>query len=247
MPTNLANGTVNLGSHTPSIVRIAMLDTDCSPVQGADSGFVTTALVTGQADPVVVEGTVIEPKLANGEFAFRVEKPDRITRYDIQADFAFRDYEMFRALFGGSLLLGAAGGPYAGKVVGHAMPNDQEGVNQNGVYLEIITLAAYEDLGDCVPALAGGPGATAPYAIGHIFGKVKCVPGTKNFGEDAHMVSFTGKATPNPALFNGPWNDYPAAGYMQRSPHIEVVYSKAQYDAIAARIAVGLQALPAVS
>ena len=58
-----------------------------------------------------------------------------------------------------------------------------------------------------------------PYA-GHIFGKVLMTLGDRTFENDIANVSFTGKAFQNPDLFNGPWNDWPGAGYIPTAPYV---------------------------
>jgi hypothetical protein len=60
-------------------------------------------------------------------------------------------------------------------------------------------------------------------------------------------VPCTGRATSNPALFNGPWNDWVGDGYIPNSPSVEVQYSRAEYEAIAAVARCGFQTLPAAS
>lgn len=240
MASNLAS-TVNIGVHSACIVRMAALDADCSPLQGVDSGIVTAGLVTLTGSPVVEEGTAIEPKLACGDYAFRVEKPDRIKRYDLTGEFIFHDHEAMALMFGGSTVVAKAASPYATKVIGHAMPSVDQGLGTIGVYLEVIQLVAFEDQGECAP------NATAPYALGTIFGRCAFTPGDSAFTEEAASVTFTAKANENPNLFDGPWNDWPGTGYVPKSPKIEVLYNKAQYDAIANLARAGYQSLPTAS
>lgn len=240
MASNLAS-TINIGVHSACIVRMAKLDTDCSPLQGADQGIITAGLVTLTASPVVEEGSQIEPKLACGDYGFRVEKTDRIKRYDLSGEFLFHDHEAMLMMFGGSTIVAKAATPYVGKVIGHAMPSTDDGIATVGVYLEVIQLVAYQDLGECAAT------TTAPYAMGTIFGRTRFVPGDATFTEEAASVTFTAKASENPNLFDGPWNDYPGSTYIPRSPKVEVLYSKTQYDAIATLARAGYQTLPTAS
>lgn len=240
MATNLAGG-VCIAELQACIVRAAALDSDCTPTGGTNGGIVTAGLVTLTADPDVEEGTVYEQKNACGDILFTYEKDDVIKRYNISGEFGFSDFEMMALLFGGTAVLGKAGGDFAGKVIGYA-DRLYTAARRNGVYLEVITTAIGQGAGDCVIS-----GTGAPAAIGHIFGKVKLAPGSLNFADDIKRIAFTGKGTNNPNLFNGPWNDYPGAGYAANSPHIAVGYTAAEYAAIVATVQCGYKDLPAGS
>ena len=237
---NLAGG-VAIGQLNACIVRAARLDSDCSPTGGANGGIVTAGLVTLNADPDIEEGTVFEPKNACGDIMFTYEQEDKIKRYNFTGEFGFHDYEMMALLLGGTTILGKAGGDFAGEVIGYA-DRLYSAAPRNGVYLEIITDAIYAGAGDCVAA----DGST-PAAVGHIFGKVKLQRSASNFANEVKLLTFAGKGTNNPNLFNGPWNDYPGAGYIPNSPYVEVGYTQAEYDAILANVADGYQTIPAGS
>lgn len=232
---------INIGELNACIVRAARLDADCSPTGGTATGIVTAGLVTMTASPIVAEGTQLVQKNACGNTLFTVNQDDKINGYTFTGEFGFSDFEMMAMLFGGSTILGAAGGPFAGKVMGYADPN-YNAPTRNGVYLEVITTTVAEGAGDCVSSTG-----SVPVAIGHIFGKVKLTPGDQNFTNDIKRITFSGKGANNPAIFDGPWNDYPGAGYAPNSPHIAVGYSQTQYNAIAAAVAVGFVDTPAGS
>lgn len=234
MATNLAGG-VCIGELQACIVRAAALDADCSPTGGTNGGIVTAGLVTMTADPDIEEGTVYEQKNACGDILFTYEKDSVVKRYNVSGEFGFSDFEMMALLFGGTTILGKAGGSFAGKVVGYA-DRLYTAARRNGVYLEVITTAITQGAGDCVVS-----GTGAPAAIGHIFGKARLTPGSINFADDIKRVAFTGKATNNPNLFDGPFNDYPGAGYTPNSPHVAVGYSAAEYAVILATVGCGLQ------
>lgn len=240
MATNLA-GDVCIGELQACIVRAAALDSDCTIVGGTNGGIVTAGLVTLTADPDVEEGTVYEQKNACGSILFTYENDDIVKRYNLSGEFGFSDFEMMALLFGGTTILGKVGGDFAGKVIGMSERLYTAG-RRNGVYLEVITTAIAQGAGDCVVS-----GAGSPAAIGHIFGKVRLTPGSLNFADDIKRVAFTGKATNNPNLFDGPWNDYPGAGYAPNSPHIAVGYSSTEYAAILDEVSCGYADIPAGS
>lgn len=240
MSSNLAGG-VNIGSLQACILRAALLDSDCTPTGGVNGGIVTAGLVTMTADPDVEEGTIYEQKNACGDFLFTFEKDDVVKRYNLSGELGFLDAEFGALAFGGSTILGAAGGDFAGKVIGYA-DRLYTAAQRNGIYLEVITTAIVEGAGNCT-----APNNAAPYAIGHVFGKAKLTPGSKDFSDDIMRVTFTGKSTNNPNLYNGPWNDYPGVGYAPNAPYFWVGYSKDEYDAIAAAVAPGFVDLPSGS
>lgn len=240
MPTNLAGG-INIGQFSACIFRVAKLDTDCSPLGGNNSGWVSTGLVTMTATPDIQEGTVFEPTTGCGDIGYTFERADKIKRWNLSGEFLFFDPEGSEIMFGGETILGAPGGDFAGQVIGYATPGPNSPAN-NGVYLEVITQAVGEGAGDCVSS-----GGGFPTYFGHIFGKVKLTPGERTFEDDVARQAFTGKASQNPALFNGPWNDYPGAGYIKTTPYQYVGYSADEYALILAAAGAGYVDLPAGS
>ena len=236
---NLAGG-INLGISSTCIVRGARLDADCSVTGGANGGFVTIALMTGTADPEVEEQTAKEPKTACGTTLFSVRKRDLIKGWNLSGDIGFWDFEAMSLMFGGSTVLGESGGDFAGEVIGYADPNFEDTPAQ-GIYFEIITTTAAEGSGDCIAS------GTAPVAFGFIYPKVSFTPGSTSYQDDVTVMSFTGKSTKNPNLYNGPWNDFPGAGYIPNSPRVIVGYTQTEYDAILAAVAPGFVTLPAGS
>ena len=237
MSSNLA-GSLNIGTLQACILRAAALDSDCSVVGGTNGGIVTAGLVTMTADPDVEEGTTYEQKNGCGDLLFTYEKDDVIKRYNLSGEFGFMDWEFMALVFGGTTLLGKSGGDFAGKVIGYA-DRLYTAAQRNGVYLEVITTAIAEGAGSCTIA-----GSTTPVAIGHVFGKTKLVPGSKDFGDDIMRLTFAGKSTNNPNLYDGPWNDYPGAGYIPNTPYFQIGYTQAEYDAIAAAVGAGYVDLP---
>lgn len=240
MATNLA-GPINIGELNACVVRAARLDADCSPTGGVSTGIITAALVTMTASPVVAEGTAFTQKNACGNTMFTVNQDDKINGYTFTGEFGFSDFEMMSMLFGGSTILGRAAGSFAGKVIGYADPL-YNAPTRNGVYLEVITTTVAEGAGDCISSTG-----SVPVALGHIFGKVKLTPGDLNFQNDIKRITFTGKGVNNPALFDGPWNDYPGAGYIPNTAHLAVGYSQTEYNAILAAVTVGFTDTPAGS
>ena len=234
-------GDVCIGQRNVCILRAAKLDPDCSPKGGANSGIVTVGIVTMTASAEVEEGTVFEPKTGCGDIAFTVSDPDVVKRFNLTGELLFHDVEMFEVLFGGTLVVGKTGGSFVGMNIGWGSPGPDSD-RSNGIYLEVISQNVGQGFGDCAAATGG----FAPYA-GHVFGKVLMTLGDRTFENDVANVAFTGKAFQNPALFNGPWNDWPGNGYIPTSPYVTVGYTQVEYDAILAQAGCGYVTLPAGS
>jgi len=241
MATNLA-GDVCIGQHSVCLLRVAALAADCSPAGGADSGIVSVGLVTLTATPDVQEGRVFEPVNGCGSPLWTYEEADVIKRYNLTGEIGYHDLEMKYLLFGGRLITGhASASDFPNKTIGHAVPHFTDAAT-NGVYLEAIVRNVSAESGEC-----SADGEDVPYATGYIFGKAKLTPGDMTLESAEQNVTFTGRATGNPSLYNGPWNDYPGSEYIPNSPKIEIQYSRAEYDAIAAVARCGFQTLPAAS
>ena len=237
MTTNLAGG-INLGQLNACVVRAARLNANCVPTGGVNGGIVTAGFMTLTAEPDVEEGQVFEPKNGCGALLYTYEDEVRVKRYNLSGEIGLFDYEMMALLFGGSLVLGKAAGTYAGKVIGYA-DKAYDAAPGNGVYLEVIVQNVQPGAGACIST-----SAVAPVATGYIFGRAKLYPGTQNFENDVKRVTFTGKASANQNLFNGPWNDYPGSGYIPAVGLSSVGYSQTEYDAIVATITPGYRDLP---
>lgn len=240
MPSNLPT-TDNVGETGVCLIRVARLASDCSPLGGNGSGYVTAGIIDFTATPDIEEGTTIAPTTGCGVTAYRKIRQDRLNGFNISGNLIFFDYEGMFQMFGGTLILGASGGDFAGEVIGWAAPN-YDAAESNGVYLEVISQRIAEGAGDCITSGGGRPTYT-----GHIFGKVLLTPGEISMSDAEIPLPFTGKATANPNLFDGPWNDFPGEGYIPTSPYIPVGYSDSEYQAILATAAAGSQDLPAAS
>lgn len=232
-------GNICVGQHSVCIIRAALLDADCSPTGGVDSGFITTGIITATASPELQEGQTFEPVNGCGDIAWTYETPDKIRKMNLTGELAFFDHELMVLMFGGSLVVGDTGTGFDGDNMGWAAPNYTDAA-PDPLYVEFITKTAGEGVGEC----DSGGGTFPPY-VGHIFGKSRFVPGDRTFAAEAATVAFTGFSVANPSLADGPWDDWPGTGDIPTSPYIQVSYSQSEYDAIAALAACGYQTLPA--
>lgn len=237
MASNLAGETC-IGQHSTCLLRAASLSADCSVVGGADSGIITTGIVTATYTPEYTDTRTIEPLNGCGDPLYSFVQPGKLRRGTIAGEIGFHDWEMKKILFGGTLVIGKAGGPFAGEVIGWSAPGFDDPV-PDPVYLEIIVKNVSAELGEC--ASAENP---FPTNTGYIFGKCRLTIDAHTFNDDALMVPFTGTAEANPNLVFGPWNDWPGEGVVPNSPMVEAGYSQAEWEAIAGAAACGYQLLP---
>jgi hypothetical protein len=223
------------------LFRVARLASDCSPLGGNGSGYITTGIIDFTATPEIEEGQTLAPKNGCGTVIYRKIRQDRTVGYNVSGNLAFYDPEGKFQMFGGSVIYGAAGGDFENEVIGWAGPN-YDAPESPGVYLEVITQRVGEGAGDCIES-----GTDRPTWQGFIFGKSLLVPGEVSLQDDVVNMPFTGKTSGNPNLFDGPWNDWPGQGYIPNSPNVEIGYTDAQFDAILATAAAGQADLPTAS
>lgn len=232
-------GDICVGEHSVCLVRAAVLDTDCTTVGGADSGIVTTGIITATATPEFIDGASFEPLNGCGKIAWAYETRSQIRRYTLSGELTYFDHEAMAILFGGDLIVGDAGTGFPGDNIGWASPFYTDDAEPAPVYLEFITLTVGQDVGDC-----GNPGSPFPAAVGHIFPKTTLNPGERTMEFDAATLAFDGSSVNNPNIGNGPWNDWPGVGNIPNTGYIRVSYSQDEYDAIADLAACGFQSTP---
>lgn len=238
MASNLAGG-VCIGQHSTCVLRAATLNPDCTVVGGTNSGVVTSGIVTATYTPEYTDTRTIEPLNGCGLPMFSFIEPGRLRRGTIAGEIGFHDWEMMKILFGGNVILGKAGGDFAGKVIGWAAPGFDDPV-PDPVYLEVIVKNASAESGECT-----SDDNPFPVYTGHIFGKVRLTIDATTFNDQELMVPFTGTAEANPNLVFGPWGDWPGTGVVANSPRIEVGYSQDEWEDILADVACGYATLPA--
>jgi len=214
MATNLVGG-LCLFEKNVCVIRVARLNSDCSPSVGVNNAAVTTGIVTMTRSAEIEEGQEFNFKNGCGDLVAYAADADKIKRFNLTGDLLTMDYEFFEIMFGGSVLVSDVGEEYAGKNFGYARPIGT--VSGNGVSLEVWTQAVFGVGGGCT-TVSGAPGW-----VRHVFPRVTFVEGDRVFENDIAKVSFTGKAFANPAWGNGAFNDYPGvynSGYTN-SAHFE--------------------------
>lgn len=241
MATNLAGGKC-IAHRNACLLRVGRLDSLCAPVYGADNGILTTALVTLTASAEIEVGAEDLRKNACGTVLVNVKKQDKIKRRNLTGEMVFYDYEAFEIMFGGEVLHGAAGLPWAGEVSGYAEPGP-DSPDLDPISLEVVVENAFGGQGTC-----SATGSDAPVYTGIIFPKVFLTRGDVTIQEGAINVAFTGTSEPNPAYFTGPWrdwDDYSAEPFPDYSSMVEIGYDALPLVGLTAGC--GYQTTPAAS
>lgn len=234
-------GDICVGQHSVCLVRAALLGPNCVPVGGVDAGIITTGIVTATASPEMIDGASFEPLTGCGDIAWTYETRDKIRRWTLSGELSYFDHEAMEILFGGDVIVGDTGTPFAGDNIGWASPwyTDEE---PPSVYLEFITKTAGQGVGDCA-----APDDPFPGYVGHIFPKASLVPGDRTFEFDVATLAFDGFSVANPNLDDGPWGDFPGTGGIPTTGYLQVSYSNEQYAAMLEDAACGYATLPAFS
>ncbi len=202
MASNLAGGAC-LGQFRACLLRIAKLNSDCTPAGGADNKVITSALVTMTMTPNVTEGKVYESRSGCGARNFRVRGQDTVDQLDLTGQLSFFDYEMMKMLFGGELILGDVGTPYAGKVIGWSAPAGDTTTSAL-VALEVVVQNATGEGGDCINT------TESPAYTGHWFPRAQLRYNDRTFEDEVANLTFTGYSVSNPNLHD-PFGDWPGA------------------------------------
>jgi len=243
MATNLAGG-VCIGHYDVCLVRVGRLDALCAPVYGADNGVISSAIVSLTAGPEIEAGAEVLQKNGCGAILINVKKQDKIKRRNLTGVIGLHDYEMFELMFGGGLLTGAAGTPWAGEVSGYAEPGPDSD-DRNPISFEVVVRNAIQGQGQCQAA-----GETSPSYTGYIFPKAFLTRGDVEIVEGIQVVNFTGTSEPNPAYFTGPfrdWDDYAAETFPDYSSMVEIGYDELPLAGIVGAPDCGYQTTPASS
>jgi hypothetical protein len=240
MASNLP-GDICVGQHSVCIIRAALLNDNCAPAGGTDSGIITTGIITATASPELLEGQTFEQVDGCGDIAWTYSTPSKIRRFNLTGELTYFDHEAMQLIFGGSVIVGGSTSDFTGDSIGWAAPNYTDAAPDQ-LYVEFITKVTGAGIGECSVG-----GSAIPAAVGHIFGKSRFVPGDRTFAAEAATLAFTATNEANPNLGAGPWRDFPGVGSMPNSPYFQVSYSQAEYDAIADLAACGYVTLPAGS
>lgn len=175
-------------------VRVARLDGAGVPDPGADSLYVSDALIQLVANPVYEAGDEFTQKNACGNLCLNFKDQDKLRRVDVTLQLCTPDPELSELLSGGVVLTDGA-------AVGYGAPRIGVSSTPNGASIELWTKRVDTD---------GNLDDVFPYAW-WVFPKVHLRPDSRTFENNPVNNQFTGFATENPNWFDGPVNDWPVA------------------------------------
>lgn len=238
MATNLAGGGQCIGMHSVCVLRAAILDPDCTPQGGVNSGIVTVGIVTATITPEYRDERRLEPTTGCGDIAWSYSELGEMLRATISGELVYHDEEAHQVLFGGTPIIGRDGTGFPGKTIGWA-PETGSGSSRKSVYLELITKSVSAEAGDCQVV-----GSEFPTYKGWVLPKATLNMGAVTLNDQAINVPFEGFSVKNPTLVRGPWNDYPGVGAIPVAPYFTVGYSQSEYEAILEDAGCGFVDLP---
>ncbi len=186
------------GSIQACATRWADVDAAGTPQAGADTGYVTDALIQLGVGVELEPGADITQKNGCGAVCQAFKEPDRIKRVTLSATFCELDSELVQLLVGGSVLVNGSS-----EAIGYELPTVDDTPKAGGV-LEVWS-KAWD--GDSQAVLS----ANAQY-FHFVFSHAKFSPGDFTI-EEENFVTFpvNGFSTPNTSLAtDGPFNDWPA-------------------------------------
>lgn len=181
------------GSLQVCAARFARLDTDGTPLIGADNMLITKDLATVSYSFELTEGEDFEQKNACGDISVAYKEQDRIKRVNLGYTSTKPAPELHYFLFGGELIYDAPGGD----VIGYVPPGTGENPNPNGVSAEFFTKAIVD----------GAQAADLPWWWWP-FVRTRWVPSDRSMGNEVHTAPFTGYTEMNENWAPGPAADW---------------------------------------
>lgn len=185
-------------------LRVALLDGNGSPDDGAANGYVTDAIINAKLGVEVEEGDEFTIKNGCGAICAQYKDDDRVKGATIGLELCHLDAYLISLLTGGSRILDL-GGAGSGDTIGYELPGT-DGSNP-GVCLELWS-KAWNGAALATPAFAGG--STAVY-FHFVLPLTKFQLGELTLENGILKVPANGFGRENPRITsNGPFDDWPA-------------------------------------
>lgn len=175
-------------------MRVARLDASGVPDPGADSLYVSDALIRLVMTPVFETGDEFTVKSACGDVCLNFKDQDRFKRVDLTVEICTPDPELSELLSGGTVLTDGA-------AVGYAAPEVGVAPTPNGASIEVWTKRVDVD---------GAIDATFPYAW-WVLPRTYLRPDARTFENGPLNNVFSGYGIENSNWFDGPANDWPVS------------------------------------
>ena len=193
------------GSLQTVALRVAQLDVNGSPDDGAANGYVTDAVIDVTLGADIEEGDEFVLKNGSGAICQTYRGCDRMKRATIEMNLCQLDAELLQLLIGGSVIRDLSGAG-VGDAIGYEVA-DVDDACPYGVCLELWTLA-WDGSEQATPPFAGGN--TIVYWH-FVLPRAKFQIGDLTIENDFLTVPVTGFSEANSRVTsNGPFNDWPA-------------------------------------
>lgn len=183
-------------------MRVALLDANGAPDDGADHLAVSDSLINVGYSVVVEEGAEFSQKNGCGVTCVQYQGQDRIKAVNLTMELCHLDFELL-ALMTGASLVSEAGRPN----IGTALPAVDADLTRR-VSLEVWSYAWDGDQ----QAIDTTGGSDALY-IRTVFPSTSWVEGDRTYEEGITRITLTGKGRSNSNFGNGPGNDLPWGAY----------------------------------
>jgi len=210
-----------IGQYQPALLVFTRLDSDCTPLTGANDQVRSACFTSVTASPQYDDGQEFGRAAANGSRCWYVRDCDKFKQINLGATLLTWDMEMIELVTGSDLVLGDAGGPRAGDSVGFAMPGSDADC-PDGTSTEVYTKAAFGTGGICSPAEAD-----APLYVRHLFPFNRWRFGdiTLDDNTDGITLPLTGFGLQNSNWGDGPNNDWEGEGGVAAGTPYTAVFS----------------------
>ena len=184
-------------------LRVAALDANGSPDNGAANGYVSDALIEATVSLELEEGDDFTVKNGCGAICQQFRDCDRLKSLSFELQLCHLDAELISLMTGASLITDLSGGG-AGDAIGLEFPGIDDAC-PNGVSLELWS-KAWDQSSQATPPFAGG--GTNVY-FHFVFPRTKWTIGELKFENDFMRVPITGIGEENPRITsNGPFDDW---------------------------------------
>lgn len=189
------------GSIQACRLRIGALDDSGAPDPGLTNLVVTDALIQVQTSYEIETGQEFTQKNGCGEICQTFKEEDKIKRVNLELQLCQLDYELLVLMLGATAINGTDLVSAGSAVIGYDLPSSTAGTS-NGVSMEAWT-KAWD--GGSQPNSFGGD----PLYHHFVWPKTTWVPGQRTLQSGILVVPLTGIGTENPAIGDGPANDFP--------------------------------------
>jgi hypothetical protein len=210
-----------IGQLQPQMLVFTRLDTDCTPLTGADDQVRSACFAQMTASPQYDDGQEFGRRAANGVRCWYVRDCDKFKQIDLTAQLITWDMELVELVTSSELQVGKTGGTWDGDAIGFAMPGIDASC-PTGVSTETYTKAAFGAGGFCASSESD-----APTYIRHAFPFNQWRFGDLTFDDntDGILLNLAGFGLANPNWADGPNNDWEAEGGIPASAPYAAVFS----------------------